>query len=157
MIPPPPPNARPTLEQAVLWPFFTGLGLMLGQLIWAVGAGAAIDWSGRITGHFIVTAIIGLPILMAVLSAFLSGGGRREMPGGRALWGAPGTLFYRTVRASLFLCGFVLFYFAISVVLFRDPVPVWGLSAIVQAVLTLIWFGALQLGPWKTRPEGPVG
>jgi hypothetical protein len=139
-----------------MWPFFIGLGLMMGHIFWALGAGVPVDWTGRVTGHFIVTAIIGLPILMALLAAVLSGGGTREMPGGRALWGEPGTLFYRTVRASLFLCGFVLFYFAISVILFRDPVPVWGISAVVQAILTLIWFGALRLGPWKAAAGGSV-
>jgi hypothetical protein len=149
MIPPPPPDAKPSLEQAVMWPFFISFGLTLGSVIRAWASGTAVDWDGAIAGQFVVTAILSLPLMMAVAIAVLSGGGTRPLPFGPSVWGQTSTLFYRTTRAMLFLCGFVLFYHAISVALFREPLAPWSVGALVPAAMALVWFGLLRIGPWR--------
>lgn len=157
MIKLPPPNARPSLEQAVLWPFFISLGMAVGTLARGLGSGQPIDWGGTIFGQLVVTGIVALPFLVAVLVMLLSGGGARPLPGGVLVWGDPATLFYRTVRASLFMCGFVLVYLVVIMLVLGQALEAWALGALTNAAMTLAWFGVLSVGPWAAARKQGTG
>jgi hypothetical protein len=154
MIPPPPENARPTLAQAVLWPFFISFGLAIGTAARAIGAEQAIDWQGTIFGQLIVTAIVAAPFLLAFIVKVLSANNTQPLPGGIMLWGDASTLFFRAVRASLFMCGFVVVYLIVSSVALGQTLQPWAIGALTNAVMTLSWFGFLQIGPWNPKRAG---
>jgi hypothetical protein len=146
MIQQPPPGAQPTLQAAALWPIAISGGLALGVIVRALGAGESVEWGGMVLGHMIVTAILAAPFIIVLASALWP----QAM-----VWGTRDTLLFRTVRASLFMVGFVILYLGINIVAFKMPLMPWAIGALLSACMTLAWYGFLRIGPWSSKSNPP--
>jgi hypothetical protein len=146
MIQPPPQGVWPSLHTASLWTLAINAGLLIGAIMRPLGAGQSIDWGGMVLGHGIVLAIIAAPLGLGWLAA--------AMPQAK-VWGSLDTLFFRTVRASLFMVGFVILYLGINIVMFKMPVSPWVIGALLSASMTLAWYGFLRFGPWARPSNQP--
>jgi hypothetical protein len=123
------------------------LCLAVGLRQW--GMGGYPDSAGVAAGCLIVAGIMVVPFGIGLLA--------RVAPGLLAPWRPQDGLFFRAVRACLFLVGFVLLYQVVDVVLTRELPAGWELGSAIAAGGVLVAAAILNSGPWRARGGNDAG
>jgi hypothetical protein len=147
MIRQPDSAARPSLGAAALGFLALPLVLAVGLSQW--GTGGYAGSASVAMGCLIVAAIMVVP--------FAVGGLARVAPGLLAPWAPEHGLFFRAVRACLFLVGFVLLYQGVDVLLTRELPAGWELGSAIAAGGVLGAAAILNTGPWRARGGSDAG
>jgi hypothetical protein len=141
MIRQPDSGARPSVTVAATG--FLALPVCLGAGLSQWGTGGYPGSTSVAAGCLIVAGIMAVPFAVGLLA--------RVAPGLLAPWVPGDGLFFRAVRACLFLVGFVLLYQVVGVVLSQELPSGWETGSALAAAGVLGIVAWLNVGPWRQQ------